>query len=205
MLLTVVCVFRPAWRWCCPGVVSAACSVLPAASLLTELCEPSPNGSDHIAPLLAFPVVLPSADAHITQTNDHWTAVYSKWSKKSMCFTYRLFLFYLFLLYLIFLELDDLLQALRRGSPIAAGANTRPSHHAQGGFGICSCQLALVIAVPFLATLLCNLSPSRHGKMVRVLESVVTAPPIPFQCLKWIKISLNFLIEYINEIEAAQF
>lgn len=62
------------WRWCCPCVVSAACSVWPAASLLTELYEPSPLGHDHVAPLLAFSLIPSSTDEHMTQTHVHRAA-----------------------------------------------------------------------------------------------------------------------------------
>lgn len=91
--------------------------------------------------------------------------------KKSMCLEYHLCPFYLFLLNLIFLELDDVLQALRGGSPITTGTKTRHSHHAQGGFHI----YTLIIVFLFLVTLLFNLCPSRPSN--KDDKSVVTASP----------------------------
>lgn len=69
MILTVVCVFLPAGRWCYPGVSSALCPVLPAVSRSEELLEQSPNGHAHVAPLLASSAALSSAGAQVeTQT-----------------------------------------------------------------------------------------------------------------------------------------
>lgn len=60
MLLTVVCVLQPNQRWCCPGVVSAASSVLPAASLTAEPCEPRSSERDQAVPPLASSLILSS-------------------------------------------------------------------------------------------------------------------------------------------------
>lgn len=60
--------------------------------------------------------------------------------QKSMCY---MFLFYLFVFYLTFMGLDDLLWALRRGSPLAAGEKTGHTHHVQCGMDIYTAQLSL--------------------------------------------------------------
>lgn len=157
-VFTFVSGIRPVWCWCCPTVVSAACSVAPAASPLTKLCVPSPSGCDHIQRLLcSSPFRSPTrADKH-----RNMAAV----NRSMSCFLNdnvwcNLLQIYLSLFNLLLPKLRDLLQALGRWLPIAAGTKTRDSN--QRGFNLRSSRLSLqgvllVITLAFLLTPLFNL------------------------------------------------